>query len=297
MSDGFVLLDMNNCFIEANSKAKRIFPQLTLTSPGTKVHDIAGIFRPNAKGSVSKNEFITVKHKDSQKHYQLSQTNIMSGNRIIARCVMIYDATETKRLLDDVSALAERDTLTGLSNRRTLYQRWENLYPHLIIYDSLCLLMLDVDFFKRVNDIHGHLKGDEVLKTIAEQLSSRFRKSDTVARYGGEEFCILLPDVQLKTAITLIRGLKDDIAKHTYHSSRGDFTVTISIGVTSFDRSRHSSLNAMIADADAALYAAKNSGRNTIYFARSTCEKVSSDADDLVLECVLNTFPAGIDDV
>jgi diguanylate cyclase (GGDEF)-like protein len=154
--------------------------------------------------------------------------------------------------------------------------------------DTLCLFMLDVDFFKKVNDLYGHLKGDEVLKTIAGQLSSHFRKSDIVARYGGEEFCVVLSNIERKTAITLARMLKQEIADHTYNSSSGDFKVTVSIGISAFQRNRHSSLDIMISDADAALYAAKNAGRNTIYCARQAEENEQCNTHELVLECVVS---------
>jgi diguanylate cyclase (GGDEF)-like protein len=300
MSDGFVLIDMNDCFIEANFKAKHIFPQLKLASPGIKARDITGVFTFDANGGIHKNDFITVEHEGVQKHYKLSLNNIMNDDKAIARCVMIYDVTETKELLDDVSALAERDSLTGISNRRVLYQRWENLLDKMTDvnrgYGSLSLLMIDVDFFKQVNDIHGHLVGDEVLKTIAEQLSSRFRKSDTVARYGGEEFCVFLSDIPMKASIILARSLREDIANYKFASSRGEFNVTISIGITAFDPNRHVTLDKMIADADAALYAAKNSGRNSIYLARQSCGEESSHVDGLVLECVLNDYPSNLCD-
>lgn len=287
MSDGFVLLDMNGCFIEANSKAKRIFPQLASASSGTKLRDIDGIFWFNENEGIMKNQFVTAKYEGADRHYKLSQTNIMSGSKVIARCVMIYDATDTKNLLDDVSALAECDMLTALSNRRALYQKWESLLGTVTDYDNICLLMLDVDFFKKVNDVYGHLMGDHVLKTIAVQLSSRFRKSDIIARYGGEEFCVLLSNIEMNAAITLARNLKEDIASHTYSSNGVDFNVTISIGIASFDCNRHSSLDILIADADSALYAAKNAGRNTIYRVRKFLEEEITNTEEVMLECVL----------
>jgi diguanylate cyclase (GGDEF)-like protein len=208
---------------------------------------------------------------------------------------MIYDATDTKKLLDDVSSLAELDTLTGISNRRALYQRFENLRSNMTDEENLCLLMLDVDFFKKVNDVYGHIKGDEVLKKIAERLSERFRKSDTVARYGGEEFCVLLSGIQLNVGINLARNLREDIANQTFSSDSENFNVTISIGIATFDRNRHSSLDSFISDADAALYAAKNSGRNTIYYVRQSSKKESADADGRCLECVLHCYPTDTD--
>jgi diguanylate cyclase (GGDEF)-like protein len=294
MSDGFVLLDINECFIEANAKAKSIFPQFKSASPGIKIHDIAGINWPKMNGDSINNEFITVLQDNVPKYYQLSQTSIMKRMKVIARSVMIYDATETKKLLDDASALAERDTLTGISNRRALYKKWETLYSNIDEHNRLCLLLLDVDLFKRVNDLYGHIKGDEVLKTIAEQLTSQFRKSDTVARYGGEEFCVLLTDIEMKAAINLARSLKETIANHTYLSNSGEFHVTISIGLVSFNSNHHATIDNMIADADSALYAAKRSGRNTIFSARRSIDNESANPGDVVLECVLHAYPEDV---
>jgi diguanylate cyclase (GGDEF)-like protein len=92
----------------------------------------------------------------------------------------------------------------------------------------------------------------------------------------------------MKTTIELARNLKEKISAQKYSSSSGDFNVTVSIGLTAFNRSRHSALNIMISDADTALYKAKSSGRNTIFSARQTGANESSDAKDLILECVLN---------
>jgi diguanylate cyclase (GGDEF)-like protein len=178
---------------------------------------------------------------------------------------MIYDITETKQLLDQVSLMAERDALTGLMNRGAFYQKGTSLLSKMAGHHSrACLFMIDIDFFKKVNDTYGHLKGDDVLKTVAGMLSAHLRKTDLVARYGGEEFCAFLPDISQPAAVNVAEKLRERAEALEFSVDEAIFRITISIGLAMYDRTRHESLEALLATADALLYAAKNSGRNKV---------------------------------
>ena len=275
MSDGFILIDMQGTFIDANSAAKRILPQLAKTSIGMKVAKIEGIAWLSDSADKRKNEFSVQGPNRVNKHYRLSETEI-SHNKASCRCIMIYDVTEVKHLLDEVSLLAEQDALTGLINRGSLYRRGEPLFNKIAASGGgACMLMLDLDFFKNVNDNYGHVKGDEVLKAIADLLSSSFRVTDLVARYGGEEFCIFLPHFTKNTALNIAEKLRQSTEKLSFSSGGSIFHITLSIGLAVYDPARHALLEDLISAADAALYAAKNAGRNTVYMANA----ISDDLD------------------
>jgi len=184
---------------------------------------------------------------------------------------MLFEITEVKRLLDEVSTLAERDELTGLFNRRSLFIHGVRLFNMLgRAGGTACLLMLDIDFFKTVNDTYGHPTGDIVLRALAELLNSRFRTTDLVSRYGGEEFCVFLPNMPEAMGLEIADRLRRCTEDMVFTSLSDDrtFQITISIGLVVYVPARHLTFDMMISDADVALYAAKNNGRNTIYITK-----------------------------
>ena len=270
MSNGFILADMQGSFFDANSEAKRILPQLALTSTGTKMDDIEGVTWFRDRSGASRNGFSVAEPNGDLKYYRISETVIRQADKPICRCLMIYDETETKQLLDEVCLMAELDALTGICNRGAFFRKGRSLFNRISKEDgSACVLMIDLDLFKDVNDTYGHLVGDEVLQTLAKMLSSRFRSTDLVARYGGEEFCAFIPNLSERDALDLAKNLREQIALLAFSANESVFHVTVSIGLTALDRIRHRVFETLLADADAALYAAKKAGRNAIYVARS----------------------------
>ncbi len=162
--------------------------------------------------------------------------------------------------------LAMLDELTGLANRRHVL---DTLTQQLAVVTRanlpLSVLMLDVDHFKRINDRHGHPAGDEVLRQIAQCLSARLRTQDIAGRVGGEEFLVVLPQTTLAGALELAEALRISIAALRVKSAKGQSIVlTVSIGVSTAELVLGSAGSVLIAAADAALYRAKNKGRNRI---------------------------------
>ncbi len=158
-----------------------------------------------------------------------------------------------------------RDGLTGLFNRRYMEETLEREF-HKAQRDNttVCIIMLDVDFFKKFNDTYGHEAGDIVLIELGRTLEAGVRKEDVVCRYGGEEFFVILPKTSLeeagKRAETLRASVQDDL-RITYGEAR--FQVTISLGVAAFP-GHGESIEAVMNRADAALYASKQAGRNRV---------------------------------
>jgi diguanylate cyclase (GGDEF)-like protein len=124
--------------------------------------------------------------------------------------------------------------------------------------------MLDVDYFKAINDAHGHLAGDEVLIELCRRLRAVMRREEILARYGGEEFAILLSETTLAEAQVFAERLRDSIAGVPLSTTHGEIPVTISIGIAALGATEPSTAGELLNAADRNLYAAKNAGRNCV---------------------------------
>jgi diguanylate cyclase (GGDEF)-like protein len=159
--------------------------------------------------------------------------------------------------------LAMHDELTGLYTRRYIIQRIKSMLPgakrhHL----SCCIVVMDVDYFKKVNDTYGHAAGDDVLRTVAFVVKNELRQDDIVARYGGEEFLILLPMTDIHAAQYLVERLRQLIESQKFMFESELISITASFGLTAM--APHDNAEQMIDRADKALFMAKNAGRNRI---------------------------------
>ena len=128
---------------------------------------------------------------------------------------------------------------------------------------ELAFLMFDIDHFKKINDHHGHLAGDHVLKELARLVQARIRRDEVFARYGGEEFAILLPETTIDGARLLAEGLREKVADAHFIFQNEVIAVTISVGVARLEEGHKTSLD-LIKTADEKLYEAKRGGRNRV---------------------------------
>lgn len=165
--------------------------------------------------------------------------------------------------LDSARKLATSDALTGLNNRRGFDIALSDMTKKRRRKSDFCLIILDVDHFKAVNDTHGHLVGDKVLVGITKQLSNMVRGNDYLARYGGEEFAIILPDTPITGAFAVAENIRRTIdslrLKHTTTGKKIG-KVTISVGLARFVPEE--SAEDLVSRCDSALYKAKSLGRN-----------------------------------
>jgi len=170
------------------------------------------------------------------------------------------------RLLARVKRLSITDDLTGVYNRRYFFQRFKEELERSARYGrQTALLMLDIDYFKHYNDIHGHQIGDSLLKKLARLLSISIRQPDFIARYGGEEFVVVAPETDREKAVKLAEKVRSVIENHPFlmRESQPDGKITISIGVAVFPEDGQT-VDEMVGKADAALYIAKDLGRNKV---------------------------------
>mgnify|MGYP002661450231 FL=1 len=160
--------------------------------------------------------------------------------------------------------LAHTDELTQLNNRRQFMQMAEKTIQKWPKYNLACLLMFDIDFFKKINDTYGHDVGDEVLRILAEISRQEMRYTDVLARFGGEEFIALLPNTTLDEAIIIADRLCKKIENHQICvQNKFFFNFTVSIGIAQM-QPQQNDLNLLIKNADLALYEAKKNGRNQV---------------------------------
>lgn len=157
---------------------------------------------------------------------------------------------------------AETDVLTGQPNRRAFMERAEELIASPGRWPA-CMLLVDVDRFKAINDSAGHAGGDAVLVKVAETIRSHLRPADTFGRLGGEEFACLLPNTSLQSAAVIAEGMRARIANLDIHTGSGTVRVSVSIGVSAL-ASGPVDLDHLIDRADACLYEAKRAGRNRV---------------------------------
>jgi len=171
---------------------------------------------------------------------------------------------ERARLFEEVQSLALTDPLTGLHNRRSIFElgRIEFARARRMDHPFSCL-MLDLDHFKRINDRYGHQIGDQTLQGFAARCLESVREGDLVGRYGGEELIILMPETDREMAVRVADRLRAKIAEKAYQVPDGETHVTVSIGVAAQDENTPH-LEALIARADQALYISKHKGRNQV---------------------------------
>ena len=163
-----------------------------------------------------------------------------------------------------LSYQARLDSLTGLATQRTLYKQLErNWHSNCENIRRMTCVMIDLDFFKNINDTHGHSMGDEVIRRVTRILQEHARPDDLVARYGGEEFCIMLADVDESQAVNWAEQVRETISQQEIPVSESSLRITASFGVS--ERTEDTTTAEELVDrADQALLVAKQSGRDTV---------------------------------
>jgi len=178
----------------------------------------------------------------------------------------IFSALRIKALQDLLLETSNHDPLTGLYNRRYMDDRIDQELRRCKRYHRpFSLAMIDIDYFKKVNDTYGHEIGDNVLRLLASELKLNLRKSDIVSRYGGEEFVIALPETTIENAHFVLDKIRKQISEIFIPSDEGtEFKITFSGGIAACSESVPMNPTDMLKIADKNLYEAKNLGRNRI---------------------------------
>ena len=189
--------------------------------------------------------------------------SILGGYISSLRRNLSISKSEQAKYIDIIKEMAIRDELTGVYNRRHLME--------LLDYEKnrssrggglFCLAMVDIDHFKNVNDHHGHLAGDAVLRTVANVIDKTLRKTEFCGRYGGEEFLLVLTQTDINGALICAERVRSSIEKTPFPDLGPDFKVTVSIGLS--EHHLREDVENTISRADEALYRAKKGGRNRV---------------------------------
>ncbi|MCW8889727.1 MAG: GGDEF domain-containing protein [Sedimenticola sp.] len=164
--------------------------------------------------------------------------------------------------LKKIQELAITDELTGLANRRSIMEQlaneWERSKRN---QRPFCIALIDIDFFKEINDTYGHLAGDTVLQQFSSLVSQELRSPDKIGRYGGEEFLLIMPDTHVSEAEKVADRIRRTISQHEHGNIAPGLTIQVSIGIAEYD---NQPIQEIIKRADLALYQSKNSGRNRV---------------------------------
>jgi diguanylate cyclase (GGDEF)-like protein/PAS domain S-box-containing protein len=240
------------------------------------------IARPR-HGQTDEHEWSYIRKDGSRIWVNLAMTALKAkGDKIAGYLGIAFDITERKKLTEYVNHLAHHDQLTGLPNRVLLEDRMRQAIQRAKRNrHKVAVLMVDIDFFKRINDSLGHTAGDVLLDTVAKKLCSAVRQTDTVARMGGDEFVIIMPEFRdEKDAERCAENIIQKVSTPTLLGNR-EVNVTVSVGLCIFPDCAPDA-DALLKNADAALYEAKESGRNSFHVFNQSM--VVATADKLEFE-------------
>lgn len=212
--------------------------------------------------------------KDARRYWAKTAIGVLrakDGRTPIGFSIITQDLTEQRRAEDHLRSLAMTDPLTGALNRRSFFEQSKAARARSAVAGAFTIFMIDADFFKHVNDVHGHEAGDTVLQRIVADCRKELRTSDVLGRFGGEEFAVLLPASTTDTGRIVAERIRERIEA----SGRvaGSVPCTVSIGVATSGQMSET-VEEVIARADVALYAAKESGRNRVVIADSPAAAV-----------------------
>jgi len=187
-----------------------------------------------------------------------------ADNKIQYIFLSVQDVTEVVAYEKQLFLLSVKDGLTGVYNRRYLEKRLKDEFErHLRYRRALSLIILDIDFFKKINDTYGHQCGDFILMEMSKTISKNLRKIDVLARYGGEEFCCLILEAQLPSALIIAERLRKTVDESQFIFKGTLIETSISLGVSSV-QDEINSPEELLKKADVALYKAKENGRNRV---------------------------------
>ena len=251
MQDALIICDSKQRYLDANSAALALFPHIKNLQPGDR------FFVDKGMRFIEEMQLMV---GDTLRTFKVSQTQIRQGSKDSGVCILLHDITQKQAMVEKLYDRATFDGLMNILNRASFFERAEIALTD--ISSEFTLMMLDIDHFKRVNDLYGHAGGDAALQRLAEAIKSVLRKTDLVGRYGGEEVVILLENVSLPAALVTARRICL-LAENMPIEHQGDkFYLTVSIGVSHSKIGQPHTLETMIEQADKALYTVKNNGRN-----------------------------------
>jgi diguanylate cyclase (GGDEF)-like protein len=271
ISEGIIVVDDKNKLIDFNNAAQIIFHDLDVRCIGI---DFSYFWNDKKIIREQDDNFeIEIIKDNEKKYYEFRRTALKEKTKILGYVYFIQDITKHKENVQSLNNMANYDFLTEIYNRRRLMEEIEKeLLRAKECCNSISILMIDIDHFKRINDKYGHLIGDEVLRKVAQICKDKLRTTDVIGRYGGEEFIVMLPSTNKENAEVIAERIRESIQNLKMNFKEGEVNITVSIGITcAIIKDNTTDIEKMIHEADKGLYHAKNHGRNQV----CTCEIIN----------------------
>jgi len=260
--EGFVLVDEDDNYLSSNHAADMMLPGIMKLSKGESI--LLAEDWPVELKNVKGNTVDFSISNEGTKYFRASISNIDTKNKsLMAKIYTFRERTDSVNLMRELEKAAYIDSLTSLYNRKHFTELANvDIERALRLNQSIYTAMLDLDFFKKVNDTYGHAAGDAILKATAGVIRQTVRSYDLLGRYGGEEFVFLITDLGMEEAFRLMERIRENIELNVTCYEGNEINVTCSIGLAKFLESDN--LETAIKKADEALYDAKHSGRNNV---------------------------------
>jgi len=260
--EGYLLVDDSNNYLASNQAAAKIFPDIVFIAKGGSISSIK-----DWPVELNKKERLSVEfsiNNDGLRFFRASVSPVFGKNQtLVARIILFGEITDSVNLMRELQNAAYIDSLTGLYNRKHFSELANvDIERALRLNQSIYTAMLDLDFFKNINDTYGHAAGDLVLKSVAGVIRQTLRSYDLIGRYGGEEFVLLITDLDTNESFNLMERIRKNMENNAVTYEDIKLSVTCSIGLAEFKEG--DALETSIKKADDALYKAKHSGRNCV---------------------------------
>lgn len=269
--DGVIVVDRAGTIIDYNQAARQITGVMTADALGLPLKtvlrdypELAALY--NREQSPSKEPALSTALEINGGYYQIRVYPVLESNgACLGKMIILHDITEDYFLIQKLNYLANYDDLTELRNRRSFLELGERELERAVASGcQLSMIIIDLDYFKSVNDTYGHQSGDAVLEHVAELCRDCIRSSDIIGRYGGEELMVLLPNTGPVDAVIIAERIRQRIAEAEVWVSGVVVKITASLGVTGGVPHVGETLADMVQMADRALYQAKAAGRNCV---------------------------------
>lgn len=270
INDGVMVLDDSNRLIEFNTACKKMFPQLNKSMFGTDLEQIwqglSGTSIPFKLDATELHQEIQVTTaENTQRIYQVRTSLLQNSKNHKGLLIIFTDITEVKRLQVQLEHQAYYDELTQIYNRRAFFQKSEQDFAKAMKESMVyTVILMDIDYFKKVNDTYGHHVGDQLLIHVAKACQTQLQEGDIFARYGGEEFVFSLKGRTAIAGEVLANKIRGYIEAYPLQWNEGSIPVTISMGVAEATNETGTTLYQLLNQADKALYSAKEDGRNRV---------------------------------
>ncbi|WP_249901191.1 histidine kinase N-terminal 7TM domain-containing protein [Paenibacillus sp. PK3_47] len=279
MRDGVLVTDRSDMLVDYNRAATQMLQGLDASAVGRPLAQLflhagkeAVDYVMNVDPQISEERELAWNKDGEVCYYQVRSSPVQKKDGHLAgRMIMLIDVTERVLLQEKLLQLATIDSLTGIYNRMHFMSMSRSLLEAAVANRTpVSIILLDIDYFKNINDRYGHQYGDMALQHVVGVCRRHLQEGDIFGRYGGEEFVICLPGTSLSQAAETAEAIREDIEQSTIITPVGLIRVTSSFGVVDAHR-QNITLEELLSEADHALYTSKRSGRNAVHFSNGVC--------------------------